>query len=198
MKKGKNTNSSDVTYATFGTCLLIGLLFIAVGHLYHKCSLLQEKEIASHKAYIHNIENLQNQYIALQDEVNASRKVYVYNLEEILTKMNLLETKKKFEEDLIKLNDELVNGKEKIEALKNAQVQEDFSEVYLNNLRFKRDELVTHYDKTLDELADKINKALLELCAEKNIPTVFISSAVAIPTENVIDVTNEVLAKIQK
>ena len=191
MTKSKKTTMPDTTYATFGVCLLVGLLFITVGHLYYKCASLQDEIINENK-------QLHRQYTALQEEVAARRKVYVYNLEEILNKTDVLKTKKQFEEDIIKLNDELVNGEKKIKSLKSAKLKEDFSEIYLNSLRVKRDELVSRYDKTLDDLAGKINKALEELCAEKNIPTVFFNGAIAATTDDVIDVTDEVIEKLKK
>lgn len=197
MRKSKKTTLPNINYATYGAYLLIAFLLIFVGCLYHKFTTLQNELLAHQKNNVSDIKNLKTQYTALQDRVIAQRKIYVYNLEEILTKSDIMATKKEFEENLIKLNNELTDGQKRIKSLHDAKIKEDFSEVYLNNLRSKRDELVNHYDKKLDELADKINKALTELCKEKDIPTVFLNTSIAITTDDVIDLTDEILEKIK-
>ena len=198
MKKRKKTTLSDIPRTTLGIYLLIALLFILVGYLCNKCANLQDEITTNHQTHTTDFRNLFGKYTTLQDEVIANRKIYVYNLEEVLTKTGIIETKKEFEENLIRLNEELIDGQKRIKSLRDARVKEDFSEIYLNNLRSKRDDLVNHYDNKLDELAGKINKALAELCKEKNIPTVYLNSTVAITTDDVVDITDEVLEKINK
>lgn len=198
MKKRKKTTLPDIPRTTLGIYLLLGLLFILVGYLCNKCASLKDEIAANHKTYMADINSLYGKHTALQNEVIANRKIYVYNLEEILTKTGIIETKKEFEENLVKLNEELIDGQRRIKSLRDARVKEDFSEIYLNNLRSKRDDLVNHYDNKLDELASKINQALVELCKEKNIPTVYPNNTVAITTDDVIDLTDEILEKIKK
>ena len=173
----KDTAQHDVKYAAFGACLLIGLLLIAVGHIYSKFTSQQE---------------------LLEQTITNSRKVYVYSLEEVLVKVEALNNKHKFDENILKLNDELLKSEEKIKNIKNAKLQEDFSDVYLKNLRLKRDELVNDYQKSIEELTVKINQALAEIAQEKDVPAVFLKSAIAVTTPHVVDLTDEVVARMQQ
>lgn len=133
-----------------------------------------------------------------QAEIIANRKVYVYDLEEVLRSVNAIEAKTKFEGEIIKLNDELFAAEKKIKSIKDAKVKADFSDVYLNNLKLKREELVSKYEATLKELTDKINLALGEIAAEKNASAIFVKSIIAANTSNVEDVTMEVIARIKQ
>ena len=159
---------------------------------------LKQFSEANEKKYQEKLDALQKvMHQDMQKEVAESRKIYVYNLEEVLRKANALETKKQFEDDIIKLNDELTEAEKKIETLKSAKVKEDFSDVYLNNLKMKRDDLVNNYEKNIDELTTKINKALNDIAQEKGVTAIFVYSAIAVNTENVIDLTDEIAERIK-
>lgn len=155
----------------------IGLLCIAVGSIYFQY-VSQQKEFAN--------------------ALNENRKVYVYSLEEVLVKVEAISNKQKFDEDILKLNDELMKGKEKIKNIKNAKLQEDFSDVYLKNLRMKRDDLVSNYQKSIKDLTGKINAALADIAKERDISAVFLKSALAVSSPHVVDLTDEVAARVQK
>ena len=175
VKKADNING--IKYVVSGICLLVGLLIVALGYIYSEF-IEQEKVMA----------NL----------INNNRKVYVYNLEEVLIKLDVQGNKQKFDNDIIKLNNELMDGEKKIKNIKKANVKEDFSDVYLSNLRMKRDELVDEYQKSVEKLNDRIKQALVETAKEKDAPAIFLKSAVAIKTPHVVDLTNEVVKKVKK
>lgn len=185
MKKKVSSQSKKSSSNAF-LIFSIALLYVGLGGLAYLYS--------SQKS----VDNSQAVQQSLQAQINENKKIYIYNLEEVLRKINALETKKKFEDEIIKLNDELLEAEKKIKSLKSAKVKEDFAEVYLNNLRMKRDEIVDNYEKNIEELTSKINAALAEIAQEKNIPTIFVQQAVALNTNFVVDLTDEVAARIQK
>ncbi len=137
-------------------------------------------------------------FFVMNKNMEESKKIYVYSLDEVLLKSQVVETKQKFDAEIIKLNEELKIGEKKIKSLKDKKVKLDFSDIYLKNLRNKRDELVENYQKTVEEVTQKINTALEQIVKEKEIPAVFVKKAIAIPTPYVIDITDEVVEKIKK
>lgn len=152
---------------------LFALSYIGLGYLWHQNQLLTQ-------------------------EIINSRKVYVYDLQKVLLSTNLVETKQQYEQDIVKLNNELLAAEKKIKTLKDAKVKEDFSTVYFSNLRLKRDELVSQYEKNVQETTNKINAALSEIAKQQNISTIFVSDMIVVKTPYIIDVTNEVIEKIHQ
>lgn len=146
---------------------------------------------------LYNLTSLQSQVKQQQNAIENNSKVYVYSLEDLLQKMNVLAEKQKFETEIINLNSELLDAEKKIKSLKDAKVKADFSDVYLKNLRMKRDELVLGYENKIKALTDTINQALSEVAAEKSIGVIFVKSAVALNTPAVVDLTDEIYAKIK-
>ena len=134
----------------------------------------------------------------LNQKITESRKIYIYSLEDVLLKVEALGNKRKFEEDVLKLNEELIEAEEKIKNIKNSKLKEDFSDMYLKNLRMKRDELVNNYQKSIEELTARINEALIEITQEKDIPTVFMKSSIAVTSPYVVDITEEVAQRVKK
>ena len=116
----------------------------------------------------------------------------------MLRKINAVDEKVQMEEKILKLNNELMEAEKKIKSLKNAQVKEDFSDMYLKNLRMKRDEILENYEKSLGDITDRINSALNEIAKEKNVSTIFVHSVISVKTPYVVDVTDEVSAKIMQ
>ena len=135
---------------------------------------------------------------AAESDSKAARMIYVYSLEEAMIGINAAEEKNKFEQEALRLSDEVTAAEEKIMSLKDKEVQEDFSDVYLNSLRLKRDNLVEEYHKMLEDLSNKVNKSLEEIAAEKNAGTIFLKSMIAVNTPYVVDVTPELVAKLKK
>ena len=104
------------TFVVSSVVILFAISYIGLGCLWHQNQLLKQ-------------------------EVVNSRKVYVYDLQKVLLSTNLVEAKRQYEQEILNLNDELLKAEQKIKSLKDAKVKEDFSTVYLNNLRLKRDEI---------------------------------------------------------
>jgi hypothetical protein len=226
VRKNLSSGKYETRFATFGMCLFIGLLLIAVGHIYSLYTAQQDKlvlyalqqnkmtqyiirqekllqaanqqeKLAQYTAQQQKLAQYDAQQKELKTAIENNRKIYVYSLEDVLLKVDILDNKKKFEEEVIKLNDELLEGEKKIKSIKNAKVKEDFSDVYLKNLRMKRDELLADYQKIVEELTEKINQALAEIAKEKQVSVVFLKSAIAVQTPDVIDLTDEIAARVK-
>lgn len=227
VRKNLAAGKYETQFATFGMCLFIGMLFIAVGGIYSKYaaqqnalmtsvkqqevllkkiqqqddliqSIRQEEELIKDTEQRKEIIRNARQQQELVKIIHDSRKVYVYSLEEVLVKAEALSHKQKFDEEILKLNDELLEAEEKIKKIKDAKVKEDFSDVYLKNLRMKRDELVNNYQNSIKDLTQKINQALAEIAKEKDVPAVFLKSAIAVQTPYVVDLTDEIAERLQK
>ena len=159
--------------------LAVALLYVATGYLYYKtCGKNNPSE-------------------AVQ-QIEQSNKIYTYNLDEIFYAMNIIDAKKRYEEDIVKLNNDLLEAEKKIKSLKDAKVKEDFSDMYLKNLKLRRDEIIGTYEKAVADLTEKMNKALDEVVKEKNVPAVFVPNAIAIKTPNTVDLTQEIILKMKK
>ena len=167
---------------------LFAVMICAIGYLYHSVGKLQENQKLNSTQTVQSIEK----------QISESRKIYIYNLEEVLRKINAVDEKVQMEEKILKLNNELSVAEKKIKSLKNAKVKEDFSDMYMKNLRMKRDEILENYQKTLGDITDRINTALNEIAQEKNVSAVFVHSAIAVRTPYVEDITDEVVARVQK
>jgi len=133
----------------------------------------------------------------IQKAVDSSRKIYVYNLETVLLETGAVDAKKKFEKDVENLSKEVSAAEEKIKTLTDAKVKAEFSDVYLKSLRLKRDNLIEDYDKSLQNTLKKINKALSQIAVEKKAPTIFFIKSLAVMTDDVIDVSSEVVEKLK-
>lgn len=146
----------------------------------------------------YKIHSLSAQIEAQQAQIAVNRRIYVYSLEDVLRATDAVAAKTNFESEVIKLNDEILEAEGKIKSLKDAKVKADFSDVYMKNLRLKRDDLVAKYEQSIAELTDKINKTIEEIAEEKNAPAVFLKSSVAVISDDVEDITSEVIARIKK
>lgn len=136
--------------------------------------------------------------IKLAQRVDDNRKIYMYNMEETLKLAGIPESNQKFESDIASLEHEVREAQEKIKTLKEAQVKEEFSEMYLRSLQMKRDELISKYSESMQDVLSQINSALEEVARENNVHTIFMSNAIAISTEYVVDVTPQVVKKMQE
>ena len=68
--------------------------------------------------------------IILSCQLNNARKIYVYNLEEIVSASGIVKLQKELEDNVNKLNDEVLKAQKKITAIRDAKVKEDFSDRY--------------------------------------------------------------------
>lgn len=137
-------------------------------------------------------------YKSLRETLENNRKIYVFNMDEVLIQTGFVDNKKKFDEEVLKLNDEVLVSEKKIKNIKNAKVKDDFATVYLNSLKLKRNELIDNYQKQIEELTGKINKNLKIIAAERNAPAIFNKSSLAVMTDDVIDVSADLIAKIKQ
>ena len=144
------------------------------------------------------IHMLNNQIQAQNAQIAASKMIYFYNLEEVLRATNAISAKTNFESEILKLNDEVFAAEKKIKSIKDAKVKADFSDVYLNNLKFKRDELIKKYEESIKNITDGINKALADVATEKGVATIFVQNAIAVNTAYTEDVTDEIIKRLKK
>jgi Skp family chaperone for outer membrane proteins len=119
-------------------------------------------------------------------------------MEDALIRLGTVSLKQNFEKEVFALNDELKENEKKIERIKNANVKDDFSAVYMDSLKLKRDTLVQNYQKQLADLTEQMNKALSEVAEKYDAPTIFNAKSTVVKTNQVVDVTDEVVNKIQK
>lgn len=133
----------------------------------------------------------------LQNKLEKLQHVYVYDLEEILRGVNLDELNREFEAKISILNNEVATAQDKISALKNSKVKDDFSDVYLKSLKLKRDTMVNEYSRTLQNITDEINDKVTELAQENGASVVFDRRTIAASTPMVIDLTSEIISRVQ-
>ena len=133
----------------------------------------------------------------LQNQLQNTRKVYVYDLQETLRGLNVDGLNAEFEAKVNILNHEVITAQNKISSLKEANVQADFSDVYLNTLRTKRDTLIKEYNDTIQNITNQINETLVRLAKQHDTPTIFNKQSVAAITPDVVDLTVEIINTIQ-
>ena len=138
----------------------------------------------------------QIQIFNLSTKVNKLQYVYVYDLEETLKGLRVDDLNREFEAKINILNDEVSSAQEKIAEMKNGKLKDDFAEVYLKSLKFKRDSMIQEYTKSIQNITESINAGLVKYAKQKGITVVFDKRAVAGRTSSVIDVTPELIEKI--
>ncbi|MBR1601457.1 MAG: hypothetical protein IJ677_07755, partial [Alphaproteobacteria bacterium] len=95
------------------------------------------------------------------------------------------------------LNQEVITAQDKISSFKDSNVRENFSDVYLNSLKMKRDTMIKEYNETLKDITTQINENLIKIAEEKKTATIFNKQAVSAITSDVIDITQELVQKIK-
>lgn len=139
------------------------------------------------------IVNMYYKNAVLSQQIEQAQKVYVFSMEDALIKLGTVSLKQNFEKEVMALNNELEKNEKKIETIRNAKVRDDFSAVYMDSLKLKRDTLVQNYQKQLADLTEQINKALSEVAKKYDAPTIFNAKSTVVKTSNVTDVTDEVV-----
>ena len=124
------------------------------------------------------------------------KKVYVYDLEETLRSVKLDSLNREFEAKINILNDEVSSAQQKIASLKETKEKDNFSDVYLKSLKLKRDTMLQEYNRTLENLTEEINKTITEIAAEKGASIIFDKRIISAQTENVEDVTPELIKRV--
>lgn len=176
-----------------GKGMLIALLvaYIVLGGLAYKAYLLKQKIAVVEKSVVQMEDKI-------AQRVDYNRRIYVYNMEETLAAIGIQESSQKFENDIASLEKEVADAQEKIKTIKEAQVKEEFSEMYLRSLQMRRDELVSKYTESMENVLNAINSALEEVARENNVHTVFLSSALALSTDYVVNITPQVIEKVKQ
>lgn len=133
----------------------------------------------------------------VQQNMAQIKKVYVYNLEDTLKGIKLENLNREFEEKLKILNDEVSVAQEKISSLEDSADKDTFSDIYLKSLKLKRDTMIQEYQHSLEDLTEQVNQAIGEIAKEKKASVILDVRAVASLTENVEDVTEEVIKRVK-
>lgn len=147
------------------------------------------------------IYDLKQEQLSFKQEQNQNtaelKKIYVYDLEETLRGLKLDSMNREFEAKINILNDEVSAAQQKIASLKETKDKDDFSDVYLKSLKLKRDTMLQEYNRTIENLTEDINRTVTEIATEKGASAVFDMRAVATRTDNVEDVTGEVIKRVK-
>ncbi len=149
-------------------------------------------EVYSLKKAIGNMDN------TFSDSVDNDRKIYVFDLDGAIEGIGLHEISHKFEKDIYDLDEQVKEAQETIKDIKEEEVKNKVMNLSVKPLQMKRDELLEAYTKETQGALNNINKALAQIAAEDNIPTIFINKSVAVNTNYVIDVTDRVIAIIRQ
>ena len=133
----------------------------------------------------------------LENTVEQIKYVYVYDVEEVLRGLSLDELNREFEAKISILNNEVSTAQDKISALKDSKVKDDFSDVYLKSLKLKRDTMVNEYSRTLQNITNEINDKVTELAQESGATIIFDKRLVTASTPFVIDLTPEIVSRVK-
>ena len=68
--------------------------------------------------------------------------------------------------------------------------------MYLKSLKLKRDTMLQEYNRTLENLTEEINKTISEIATEKGASIIFDKRIISSETENVEDVTQELIKRV--
>lgn len=146
------------------------------------------------------IYHLQQTQIKLRDDFTKTaeqlKKVYVYDLEATLRGVKLDDLNREFEAKINILNDEVSAAQTKIASLKESKDKDNFSDVYLKSLKLKRDTMLKEYNRTLENLTDEVNRVISDIATEKGAAVVFDKRVISSQTEDVEDVTDEVIKRV--
>ncbi len=151
-----------------------------------------QRDISAVKAQINNVDTTHTK------QLDDNRKIYVFSMEDTVMALGMLENRRQFEMKVGKLNEEVRAAEKKVKGIKDKAVQSEYSEVYMKSLQIKRDNLIEEYEKQMSDLTKRINSALESIVVEQKLPVVWASKNIAVSTQEVIDITPEVVAKLQQ
>ena len=133
----------------------------------------------------------------LQKGMAQMSKIYTYDLDKTLRGVKIDEFNREFEAKIKVLNEEVENAKKKIASLKEGKDKDNFSEVYLKSLKFKRDTMLQEYAGTIEKLTTEINRVITEIAKEKDALVVLDKRIVASQTDNIEDITDEAIKRVK-
>ena len=117
--------------------------------------------------------------------------VYVYSPETLVAQSpEIVAMKENYTRRANELTKEIEEAGKKIKNLKNEKVKEDFSDLYLQSLIAKRNDLVGGYQQKLQEITSKVNQALENVMKANNITAVFDTKVLLGHSNKVIDITS--------
>lgn len=176
--KVKNVNTAQIKNETKKKSHILGKILLAL--LFLGVIAFQQAEIM----YLHK-------------KVEAQGYVYVYDLEQVLKGVKLDDLNREFEAKISILNDEVVSAQDQISSLKDSKVKDNFSDVYLKSLKLKRDTMIQEYSRAIQNITEQINVKVTELAEEKNAAVVFDKQFITASTPKVVDLTEEIVKRIQ-
>lgn len=132
------------------------------------------------------------------EKAEKAKYVYVYS-SEVLAKKNpeLVALKQKYDADLQALTGQVNDVFSKLGAMKDKKTKAEASEAYLESLTQKRNNLVSAYEQNLMFISNKIHDAISKVAAEKGLPTVVEVKLLSVKTDYVVDITEDILKKLQ-
>ena len=136
----------------------------------------------------------------LQDKVagQQTQRQYVYDTEKLVKGYTLLaEVQKNFEKQISDLNVKVNEARQKLEKMSDKKAKEEYATVYVSSLSLQRDQLLEQYQNNMKTLNEKVNQALVNVANEKNLPYVLDAKSIVVTTGAVVDVTDDVLKKLQ-
>lgn len=160
--------------------------------------------IAFQQFEIYTLQHGQQEQRGLMQSISQNarqlKKIYVFDLEKALLKLNIADINKEFEAKIKVLNDEVSTAQKKIASLKETKDKDTFSDMYLQSLKLKRDTMLKEYSNTLENLTEEINQTVTNVGIDKKASVVFDKRVIAAQTEEVEDITDEVVkrAKVKR
>lgn len=135
---------------------------------------------------------------SLQQQIEANRVVYVYDVSKLVAMSpNLVSIRQNYDAKIAQLSEQVDAAVDKLNNMRDKKAKAEYSEVYLNALTLKRNDLIEEYQLALKDAGEKINAALIEVANQKKVNAVFSASAIAVKTGDVVDITNDVLNAVK-
>lgn len=188
----KNQNNQSEYNRLFYLSLLIAAFGIASFGFFYMQNQILKQRIYALEDQISKMDN------TFSYNVDDGRKIYVFDIDKAIEGIGLHETSHKFEEDIYSLDQQVKEAQETIKDIKEEKVKNKVLNLSIKPLQMKRDELLEAYSKSTQSALNNINKALAEIAAGDNIPTIFMNKSVAVNTNYVIDVTDRVIEKVKQ
>lgn len=131
-------------------------------------------------------------------EAEKASYIYVYDANTIVQNYpKLVNLQKDYQTQLVALSAELKDAQAKIAKVEDKKAKDEVSKAYMSQIVEKRNNLVANYNKNIEAINVKVNKAMEDVTIENNLPAVFNLSSIAVRTPKVVDITPEVLKKLK-
>ena len=135
---------------------------------------------------------------SLEKQLEENRVVYVYDMEKLVAvSPALAEVRQNYEAKIAKLSEQVDAAVAKLNTIKDKKAKAEYSEVYLNTLTLKRNDLIEEYQQALNNVGEKINAALVDVANQKKVNAVFSANSISVKTGYVLDITPDVLNAVK-